>query len=116
MEALTLMVVPRVPKAGVGMLGAKGGRVNTTRAWGPAWGGGGGAVGVVVGVLGSVVVAEELAVEPKPGGVGWGPPVAAVVAAVVAALVATAAAYWLICCMRFRMKSGGRAPGGARGA
>lgn len=63
--ALTLMVVPRVPKAGGGMLGAKGGRVNTTLAWGwgPAWGGGGGAVGVVVGVLGPVVVVEELAVE-----------------------------------------------------
>ena len=63
--ALTLMVVPRVPKAGGGMLGAKGGRVNTTLAWGwgPAWGGGGGAVGVVVGVLGPGVVVEELAVE-----------------------------------------------------
>lgn len=47
------------------MLGAKGGRVNTTLAWGwgPVWGGGGGAVGVVVGVLGPVVVVEELAVE-----------------------------------------------------
>lgn len=65
MAALTLMVVPRVPKAGGGMLGPKGGRVNTTLAWGwgPVWGGGGGAVGVVVGVLGPVVVAEELAVE-----------------------------------------------------
>lgn len=60
-----------------------------------------------MGVLGPVVVAEELAVELWPGGVGCGGtgwPVA------VAALVATAAAYWLICCMRFRMKSGGRAP------
>lgn len=65
MAALTLMVVPRVPKAGGGMLGAKGGRVNTTLAWGwgPVWGGGGGAVGVVVGVLGPVVVVDELAVE-----------------------------------------------------
>lgn len=65
----------------------------------------------MVGVLGPVVVAEELAVELWPGGVGCGGtggPVA------VAALVATAAAYWLICCMRFRMKSGGRAPGGDR--
>lgn len=61
--ALTLMVVPLVPKAGGGMLGAKGGLVNKTRAWGPAWGGGGGAVGVVVGVFGPVVVAEELVVE-----------------------------------------------------
>lgn len=65
MAALTLIVVPRVPKAGGGMLGAKGGRENTTLAWGwgPVWGGGGGAVGVVVGVLGPVVVVEELAVE-----------------------------------------------------
>lgn len=63
MAVLTLMVVPLVPKAGGGMLGAKGGRVNTTLAWGPVWGGGGGAVGVVVGVLGPVVVVEELAVE-----------------------------------------------------
>lgn len=47
------------------MLGANGGLVNTTLAWGwgPVWGGGGGAVGVVVGVLGPVVVVEELAVE-----------------------------------------------------
>ena len=51
---------------------------------------------MVVGVLGPVVVVEEL-------GGGWP-------AAVVAALVATAAAYWLICCIRFRIKSGGRAP------
>lgn len=36
MAALTLMVVPRVPKAGGAILGAKGGRVNTTLAWG--WG------------------------------------------------------------------------------
>lgn len=52
-------------KAGGGMLGANGGLVNTTLAWGwgPVWGGGGGAVGVVVGVLGPVVVVEELAVE-----------------------------------------------------
>lgn len=65
MAALTLMVVPRVAKAGGGMLGANGGLVNTTLAWGwgPVWGGGGGAVGVVVGVLGPVVVVEELAVE-----------------------------------------------------
>lgn len=65
MAALTLMVAPLVPKAGGGMLGANGGRVNTTLACGcgPAWGGGGGAVGVVVGVFGPVVVAEELAVE-----------------------------------------------------
>lgn len=65
MAALTLMVVPRVPKGGGAMLGANGGRLNTTLVWGwgPAWGGGGGAVGVVVGVLGPVVVAEELAVE-----------------------------------------------------
>lgn len=92
------------------MLGANGGRVKTTRAWGwgPVLGGGGGAVGVVLGVLGHVVVAEELAVELGGvgcGGVGWP------VAAAVAALVATAAAYWLICCMRFLIKSGGRAPG-----
>lgn len=65
MAARTLKVVAREPKGGGGMLGAKGGRVNTTLAWGwgPACGGGGGAVGVVVGVLGPVVVAEELAVE-----------------------------------------------------
>lgn len=71
MAALTLMVVPRVPKAGGGMLVPKGGRVNTTLSWGcwgPAWEGGGGAVGVVVGVLGPVVVAEEVGVEL--GGVG----------------------------------------------
>lgn len=37
------------------------------------------------------------------------------VAAAVAALVATAEAYWLICCMRFRMKSGGTAPGRENG-
>ena len=63
--ALTLMVVPRVPKAGGGSLGERGGRVNTPLAWGggPPWGWGGGAVGVVVGVLGPVVVVEELAVE-----------------------------------------------------
>lgn len=85
--------------------------MNTTLAWGwgPLWGGGGGAVGVVVGVLGPVVVAEELAVELWPGGVGCGG-TGWPVAVAVAALVATAAAYWLICCMRFRMKSGGRAP------
>lgn len=68
-------------------------------------------MGVVVGVLGPVVVAEELAVELWPGGVGCGGtpgPVA------VAALVATAAAYWVICCMRFRMKSGWRIPGRIR--
>lgn len=65
MAALTLMVVPRVPKAEGGMLGENEGLVNTTLAWGwgPECGGGGGAVGVVVGVLGPVVVAEELAVE-----------------------------------------------------
>lgn len=67
MVALTLMVVPRLPKAEGGMLGEKEGRVNTTLAWGgPPLGGGGGAVGVVVGVLGPVVAAEE----PLPGGVG----------------------------------------------
>lgn len=97
------------------MLGANGGRVKTTRAWGwgPVLGGGGGAVGVVLGVLGHVVVAEELAVELGGvgcGGVGWP------VAAAVAALVATAAAYWLICCMRFLIKSGGRAPKGETNA
>lgn len=111
MVALTLMVVPREPKADGGMLGENEGRVNTTLAWGwPPVGGGGGAVGVVVGVLGPVVVVEELAV--KLGAAGWGGmgwPVA----------VATAAAYWLICCMRFLIKSGGRAPrakGGGREA
>lgn len=97
------------------MLGPKGGRVNMTRAWGwVPWvcGSGGGAVGVVVGVLGPVVVVEELAVELYPGGVGWGGTGWPEAAVEVAALVATAAAYWLICCMRFRIKSGGRAPGG----
>lgn len=65
MAARTLMVVPRVPKVGGGMLAANGGRVKTTLAWGwgPVWEGGGGAVGVVVGVLGPVVVVEELGVE-----------------------------------------------------
>lgn len=71
MVALTLIVVPRVPKAEGGMLGEKEGRVKTTLAWGcPLLGGGGGAVGVVVGVLGPVVVVEELAVKLLPGGVG----------------------------------------------
>lgn len=34
MVALTLIVVPRVPKAEGGMLGVNEGRVNTTLAWG----------------------------------------------------------------------------------
>lgn len=60
---------------------------------------------MVVGVFGPVVVLVGM----YQGGVGCGR-IGWPVAAAVAALVATAVAYWLICCMRFRMKSGGGAP------
>ena len=100
----TLAVGPLVVKAGADIMpGAKAGRVKTTLACEALGGGGGGAGGVVVGVLGPEGVAEEVAVEPEPEGVGW--------AVGTAPAVAIAAAYWPICCMMERMKSGGKAPG-----